>query len=184
MIMVRWHIFRTVDCVIIGPGNGLSPVRLQAITCTNAEWLFITPISSNNSIEIKTFSSKNAAWQMSAICSIQCVNKKQRKANRLLAIKSHIGIVDLYKHGKRNISVIIKMVLFNEILVFVIGEERYHTKPNVSKQSHYGLKKIPELSTLTHFSWSVTQSSARSVYLGYLCCFPVTCWWWTLPETV
>ena len=184
MIMGRWHIFRTVDCVIFGPGNGLSPVRLQAITCTNAEWLFITSITSNNSIEIQTFSSENAAWKMSVICSIQCVNEKQRKANRLLAAKSRMGIVDLYKHGKRNISVIIKMVLFNEILVFVIREERYHTKHIVSKQSHYGLKKIPGLSTLTHFSWSVTQSSARSVYLRCLCSFPVTCWWCTLPETV
>ena len=36
-----------MNWVIIGPGNGLSPVRRQAITLTNADVLSMTAIATN-----------------------------------------------------------------------------------------------------------------------------------------
>ena len=52
----------------IGPGNGLSPFRRQAITWTNADLLSIGPLGTNFSeflIEILTISFKEMCLKMS-----------------------------------------------------------------------------------------------------------------------
>ena len=45
--------------VITGSGNGLSPVRRQAITWTNADLLSIEPLGANNEIKNYSFIHKN-----------------------------------------------------------------------------------------------------------------------------
>ena len=37
----------SVNCIIIGSGNGLAPVRYQAITWTNDDLLSIGPLGTN-----------------------------------------------------------------------------------------------------------------------------------------
>ena len=54
---------------IIGPDNGLSPCRHQAIIWTNAGILLIGPLGTNfseNLIEIQTFHSRKCPWKMSS----------------------------------------------------------------------------------------------------------------------
>ena len=49
-----------------GSGNGLSPIRRQAITWTNADWLLIGPLGTNFSeirIEIQNFHSRKCVWK-------------------------------------------------------------------------------------------------------------------------
>ena len=46
-IEVWWCIYASVPCVIIGSGNGLSPVRCQAITWINAALLSIAHPGAN-----------------------------------------------------------------------------------------------------------------------------------------
>ena len=58
------------DWVNIGSGNGLSPVRRQAITWTNADSLSIGPLETNFSqipIEIQNFSFMKIHVNMSSV---------------------------------------------------------------------------------------------------------------------
>ena len=57
--LTHWHISASMNCVIIGSGNGLSPVQRQAITCTNAALLWIGTLGTHFSeirIKIQSFS--------------------------------------------------------------------------------------------------------------------------------
>ena len=61
--------YASVNWMGIGPGNGLSPVRHQAITWTNADLLSFGPLRTNFSeilIKILTFSFKKMCLKMSS----------------------------------------------------------------------------------------------------------------------
>ena len=61
LIEAQWRIYASLNWVIIGSDNGLSPVRRQAIIWTNAGILLIGPLGTNFSeilIGIHTFSCK------------------------------------------------------------------------------------------------------------------------------
>ena len=66
-----WVMHICVDnLTIIGPDNGLSPGRRQAIICTNAGILLIGPLGTNFSkiqIRIQTFSYKKMHLKMSSV---------------------------------------------------------------------------------------------------------------------
>ena len=72
--MAEWRIYASLNWVIIGSDNGLSPVRRQAIIWTNAGILLIGPLGTNFSeilIGIQTFSFKklhlktsSAKWRL------------------------------------------------------------------------------------------------------------------------
>ena len=73
LIEVEWRIYASLNWVIIGSDNGLSPVRRQAIIWTNAGILLIGPLGTNVSeilIGIQTFSVKkwhlktSAKWRL------------------------------------------------------------------------------------------------------------------------
>ena len=60
IIFPQCLIYASVNCVIIGSGKGLPPVRRQAITWTNANLLSIKHLGTNISeirIKIKTYHS-------------------------------------------------------------------------------------------------------------------------------
>ena len=60
------RIYASMNWVSIGSGNGLSPVRRQAITRTNADILSIGPLGTKFNkiwIEILTFSLKKCVWK-------------------------------------------------------------------------------------------------------------------------
>ena len=62
-------IYASVNLMCIGQGNGLSPVRRQAITWTNADLLLTGPSGTNFSeiqIEIQNFSCMKMHWKMSS----------------------------------------------------------------------------------------------------------------------
>ena len=68
------HIYASVNWVSTGLGNGLSPVRCQAITWTNADLLSIEPLGTNFSesrIEMQKKnhenSFENVVYKMAAI---------------------------------------------------------------------------------------------------------------------
>ena len=64
------RIYTSVNCVSIASGNGLSPVRRQAITWTNHVILSIGPLRTNFSeilIENQTFSFKKMISKMSSV---------------------------------------------------------------------------------------------------------------------
>ena len=59
LIEAEWRIYASVNKAIIGSDDGLSPVRRQAIICTNDHLLFIGPLRTKFSgiiIENETFS--------------------------------------------------------------------------------------------------------------------------------
>ena len=61
LIEAEWRIYASLNWVIIGSDNGLSPVRHQAIIWTNAGILLIGPLGTNFGeilIRIQTFSFK------------------------------------------------------------------------------------------------------------------------------
>ena len=63
------HIYASVNWVNIGSGNGLSPARRHAITCTNADLLSTGPLGTHFSeiwIEILIFSFKKMRQKMSS----------------------------------------------------------------------------------------------------------------------
>ena len=69
LIEGEWRIYTSLNWVIIGSDNGLSPVRRQAIIWTNAWILLIGPLGTNFSeilIEIQTFSFKKMHLKMSS----------------------------------------------------------------------------------------------------------------------
>ena len=43
----RWRLYTLINWSNIGPGNGLPPIRRQAITSTNAELLYANPMEKN-----------------------------------------------------------------------------------------------------------------------------------------
>ena len=47
LIEAKWHIHASLNWVIIGSNNGLSPVQRQAIIWTNAGILLIGPLDTN-----------------------------------------------------------------------------------------------------------------------------------------
>ena len=66
------HIYASLNWVIIGSDNGLSPVRRQAIIWTNAGILLIEPLGTNFReilIGIQTFSFKNVVCKMASFLS-------------------------------------------------------------------------------------------------------------------
>ena len=77
------------NLTIIGPDNGLSPGRRQAIICTNAGILLIVPWGTNFSeilLGIQTFSFKKMHWKMSSA--------KWRPFCLGLNVLTHYGLVD------------------------------------------------------------------------------------------
>ena len=59
VLLFHWCTYASLNGVIIGSGNGLSPIRRQTITWTNADSLSIEPLGTNFSeilIKIQTFS--------------------------------------------------------------------------------------------------------------------------------
>ena len=70
------RVYAFVNWVSIGSGNGLSSVRCQAITWTNADLLSVGPLGTNFSeilIEIQAFSSKKRHMKMSSAIFRQIV---------------------------------------------------------------------------------------------------------------
>ena len=68
-IEAEWRIYASLNWVIIGSDNGLSPVRRQAITWTNVGILLIGPLGTNFSeilIETHTFSFKKTHLKLSS----------------------------------------------------------------------------------------------------------------------
>ena len=68
-IEAEWGIYASLNCVINGSDNGLSPVRRQAIIWTNAGILFIGPSGTNFSeisIEMQTFLFKKMCLNVSS----------------------------------------------------------------------------------------------------------------------
>ena len=66
LISTKCCIYASVNWVSIGSGNGLSPVRCQAITWTNAYLLSSGPLGTNFNeilITILTFSLKKCMWK-------------------------------------------------------------------------------------------------------------------------
>ena len=62
----QYCIYASVNGVCIGSGNGLSSVKSQAITWTNAKLLSMGPLGTNFSeilIKHKTFPSRNFLWK-------------------------------------------------------------------------------------------------------------------------
>ena len=93
-LLTHWGLVTHI-CVsnptIIGPDNGLSPIRRQAIIGTNAGILLIRPLGTNFSemwIEIHIFSfrkmhSKMVVWEMAAILSRPlCVKSPMENTDR------------------------------------------------------------------------------------------------------
>ena len=82
------HIYASVNLVVIGTSNGLSPARCQAITCTNTDLLSIVPLGTNFSgIRIKIHvqnvwfdksASENVVCEMVDILSTERWVKKLR----------------------------------------------------------------------------------------------------------
>ena len=69
LIEAEWRIHASLNWVIIGSDNGLSPVRRQAIIWTNTGILLIGPLGTNFSeilSEIHTFSFKKMRLKMSS----------------------------------------------------------------------------------------------------------------------
>ena len=67
LIEAEWRIYASLNWVIIGSDNGLSPVRRQAIIWTNVGILLIWPLGTNFNemfIEIHTFSFKKIHLKM------------------------------------------------------------------------------------------------------------------------
>ena len=65
----QWCIYASVNCVTIGSVNGLSPIRRQALTWTNARLLSIRPLETNFSdtlIKIQNFSFKKMHLKLSS----------------------------------------------------------------------------------------------------------------------
>ena len=76
-----------MNLVIIGPGNGLSPGRRQAITWTNAGLLSIGPLRTSFSairIEIQVFIDENAFENI--VCEMADILSKGRWANSGLSV--------------------------------------------------------------------------------------------------
>ena len=62
----RWRIYASVNCVVIDSGNGLSPVRHEAITCTSAELVSFGHMGIKFSqilIEIQIFWFQKCNWK-------------------------------------------------------------------------------------------------------------------------
>ena len=83
----EWHIYASVNCVIISSDNGLSLVRYQAIISTSTA-LFLTRPPGTTSVELKSkyldfhVKNENAICKMPAILSwLQCVNTLRPRQN-------------------------------------------------------------------------------------------------------
>ena len=66
MLEAELPIYASLNWIIIGSDNGLSPVQRQTIIGTNAGILLIGPLGTNFSdilIGIQTFHSKNGIWK-------------------------------------------------------------------------------------------------------------------------
>ena len=69
VIEAEWRIYASLNCVINGSDNGLSPVRRQALIWINAGILFIGPLGTNFSeisIEMQTFLFKKMCLNVSS----------------------------------------------------------------------------------------------------------------------
>ena len=69
LIEAEWRMYASLNWIIIGSDNGLSPVRRQAIIWTNGGILLIGPLGTNFSvilIGIQTFSFKKLHWKTSS----------------------------------------------------------------------------------------------------------------------
>ena len=104
-----YRIYACVNWVSIGPGNGLSPVRLQAITWTNADLLSIVPFVTNCGeiwIEIQNISFTKDVFEK-VVAEITVILSRgggdwkcnQRTANHQLTPKAYIS------DGSNNYSV-------------------------------------------------------------------------------
>ena len=115
LIEAKWCIYESLNWVIIGSDNGLSPVQRQAMIWTNAGILLIGPLGTNFSeilIGIQTFSFKklhlkNVVCKVTSILSRpQCVKGWTQwiKIHRYDSVQSCYDIVNfiqiLSKMGK------------------------------------------------------------------------------------
>ena len=78
-IEAEWRIYASLNWVIIGSDNGLSPVRRQAIICTNVVILLIWPLGKlqwNFNRKILSFSLKKIRLKMSSVkCCSFCLGR-------------------------------------------------------------------------------------------------------------
>ena len=99
LIEAGWRIFASLNSIIIGSYNGLSPFRWQAITWTNGDLLLIGTNFDDFFIGIKTFSLTKLHLKMSSaklatiLSRPQCVNIALYSYNaawaHLLAVTTH-----------------------------------------------------------------------------------------------
>ena len=105
LIEAKWRTYASVIITRIGPDNGLSPRRRQAIVWTNAWILSTGPLGTNFSeilIEFQSFSVRKMHLKMVAILSWpQCVNSLSPSDMCLTAMPSFVQLVAWPLSGAR-----------------------------------------------------------------------------------
>ena len=119
---MRWWTIR----ISIGSGNGLSPIRRQAITWTNAHLLPIGPLGTNfNEIQIKiqNFSFKKVHLKMSAKWRPLCpggrwINPRGWRQGFVLGVQSltYVNTLRPRQNGRHFADDIFKCIFLNEIV--------------------------------------------------------------------